>query len=165
MQVEYDRTSFIVLQNFLFVYNFLWSCGDIICVLQTHFIFMPRDYWSGGILFYPCPSVHPFVTLSMHSLSGYLLLQFWSYSFNILKDVYTHNGDVHVHMILIFIKYLIMTGSWIQSFFYAPATKPILDRIIPISPQVIHLYLHIRNEKLKVLSVYKLSMIEHHTQC
>ena len=35
--------------------------------------------------------------------------------------------------------------------------------IIPISPQVIPLYLHIRNEKLKVLSVYKLSMIEHHT--
>ena len=46
---------------------------------------------------------------------------------------------------------------------YAPATKLILDRIIPISPQVIPLYLHIRNEKLKVLSVYKLSMIEHHT--
>jgi hypothetical protein len=36
-------------------------------------------------------------------------------------------------------------------------------RIIPISPQVIPLYLHIRNEKLKVLSVCKLSMIEHHT--
>jgi hypothetical protein len=41
--------------------------------------------------------------------------------------------------------------------------KLILDRIIPISPQVIPLYLHIRNEKLKVLSVYKLSMIGHHT--
>jgi hypothetical protein len=39
------------------------------------------------------------------------------------------------------------------------ATKLILDRIIPIST----LYLHIRNEKLKALSVYKLSMIEHHT--
>ena len=37
----------------------------------------------------------------------------------------------HVHRILIFIKYLIMTGS-----FYAPVTKLILDRIIPISPQV-----------------------------
>jgi hypothetical protein len=32
--------------------------------------------------------------------------------------------------------------------------------IIPISPQVIPLYLHIRNEKLKVLSVCKLSMIQ-----
>ena len=41
-----------------------------------------------------------------------LFLQFWSYSFNILYDVYTHNGGVHVHRILIFIKYLIMTGSW-----------------------------------------------------
>ena len=46
----------------------------------------------------------------MHGLSVYLLLQFWSYSFNILYDVYAHNGGVHVHMILIFIKYLIMTG-------------------------------------------------------
>jgi hypothetical protein len=36
----------------------------------------------------------------IHGLSGYLLLQFWSYSFNILYDVYTHNGGVHVHMIL-----------------------------------------------------------------
>jgi hypothetical protein len=35
--------------------------------------------------------------------------------------------------------------------------------IIPILPQVITLYLHIRNEKLNVVSVYKLSMIEHHT--
>jgi hypothetical protein len=34
-----------------------------------------------------------------HGLSGYLLLQFWSYSFNILYDVYTHNGGVHVHRI------------------------------------------------------------------
>jgi hypothetical protein len=60
--------------------------------------------------------------------------------FNILYDVYTHNRGVH-----------------------APATKLILDRIIPISPQVIPLYLHIRNVKLKVLSVYKLSVIEHPT--
>jgi hypothetical protein len=36
---------------------------------------------------------------------------------------YTHNGGVHVHKILIFIKYLIMTGSWIKSFFYASAMK------------------------------------------
>jgi hypothetical protein len=27
------------------------------------------------------------------------------YSFNILQDVYTHNGGVHVHRILTFIKY------------------------------------------------------------
>ena len=33
-------------------------------------------------------------------LSGYLLLQFWSYSFNIVYDVYAHNGGVHVHRIL-----------------------------------------------------------------
>jgi len=31
---------------------------------------------------------------------------------NILYDVYTHNGGVHVLRILIFIKYVIMTGSW-----------------------------------------------------
>jgi hypothetical protein len=48
-----------------------------------------------------------------------------SYSFGAkcLYDVYTHNGGVHVHKILIFIKYLIMTGSWIKSFFYASAMK------------------------------------------
>ena len=52
------------------------------------------------------------VRIQIHGLSGYLLLQFWSYSFNILHDVYTHYGGVHVHRILIFITYLIMTGSW-----------------------------------------------------
>ena len=31
--------------------------------------------------------------------------------------VYTHNGGVHVHRILIFIKYLIMTGSWTHVIF------------------------------------------------
>ena len=46
-----------------------------------------------------------------------------SYSFNILHGVYTHNGGVHVHRILIFIKYLIMAGSWTWSFFYASAKK------------------------------------------
>ena len=35
MQVEYDRTSYIVLKNFWLVYNFLWSGGGIICVLHT----------------------------------------------------------------------------------------------------------------------------------
>ena len=40
------------------------------------------------------------VRIQIHGLSGYLLLQFWSYSFNILYDVYTHNGGVHVHSIL-----------------------------------------------------------------
>jgi hypothetical protein len=39
-------------------------------------------------------------TLNKTGLSGYLLLQFWSYSFNILYDVYTHNGGVHDHRIL-----------------------------------------------------------------
>jgi hypothetical protein len=32
-------------------------------------------------------------------------LQFYSYNFNILQDVYTYNGSVHVHSMLIFIKY------------------------------------------------------------
>jgi hypothetical protein len=31
---------------------------------------------------------------------------------NNMQDDYAHNGGVHVHGILIFIKYLIMTGSW-----------------------------------------------------
>ena len=46
------------------------------------------------------PSVHLSVQIQIHGLS-----QFWSYSFNILQDVYTHNGGVHVHRILIFFKY------------------------------------------------------------
>ena len=61
------------------------------------------------------------VRIQIHGLSGYLLLQFWSYSFNISYDVYTHNGGVHVHRILIFIKYLIMTGSWTSSPSYCQA--------------------------------------------
>ena len=59
----------------------------------------PRDVESGGILIYPCPSVRP---------SGYrymVCLAISSYSFIILQDVYTHNGGVYVHRILIFIKY------------------------------------------------------------
>ena len=40
------------------------------------------------------------VRIQIHGLSGYHLLQFWSYRFNILYDVYTHNGGVHVHRIL-----------------------------------------------------------------
>ena len=40
------------------------------------------------------------VRIQIHDLSGYILLQIWSYSFNILQDVYTHNGGVHVHRIL-----------------------------------------------------------------
>ena len=75
--------------------------------------YTPRDEESGGILIYPCPSVLPFVhsfvcssvRIQIHGLSGYLLLQFWGYSFNILYDVYTHIGGVHVHRILIFFKY------------------------------------------------------------
>jgi hypothetical protein len=57
-----------------------------------------------------------------------------------------------------------MTGSWTSfpSYYYIMETWFVWG-IIPISPQVIPLYLHIRNEKLMVLSVYKLSMIEHHT--
>ena len=50
-------------------------------------------------------SVRSSVWIQIHGLSGYLLLQFWSYSFNILQDVYTHNGGVHIHRILIFFKY------------------------------------------------------------
>ena len=50
-------------------------------------------------------SVRSSVRILIHALSGYLLLQFWSYSFNILQDVYTQNGGVHVYRILIFIKY------------------------------------------------------------
>ena len=59
----------------------------------------------GGILIYPCPFVRSSIRIQIHGLSGNLLQQFWSYSFNILFDVYTHNGGVHVHRILIFIKY------------------------------------------------------------
>ena len=40
------------------------------------------------------------IQIQIHGLFGYLLLQFWSNSFNILYDVYTHNGGVHVHRIL-----------------------------------------------------------------
>jgi hypothetical protein len=66
----------------------------VFCVVFCRLFFVllsflcPRDKESGGILIYPCPSVRPFVRSSVriyiHGLSGDLLLQFWSYSFNIL---------------------------------------------------------------------------------
>ena len=53
----------------------------------------PRRRGGGGILIYPLS-----VRIQIHGLSGY------SFGANILQDVYTHNGGVHVHRILIFIK-------------------------------------------------------------
>jgi hypothetical protein len=68
------------------------------CMLNV--FLCPHDEESGGILIYPCPSVRPFVRPDIdNGLSCYLLLQFWSYIFNIVQDVYTHNGGVHVHRI------------------------------------------------------------------
>ena len=65
-----------------------------------------RDKESGGGYINLPLSVRLSVRIQIHGLFGYLLLQFWSYGFDILYDVYnTHNGGVHVHRILIFIKY------------------------------------------------------------
>ena len=66
--------------------------------------YAPATKSRGAILIYPL-SIRSSVRIQIHGLSGYLLLQFWSYSFNIVQDFYTHNGGVHVHRILIFIKY------------------------------------------------------------
>ena len=63
-------------------------------------IFMPPRRRVGGHINLPLS-----VRIQIHGLFSCLLLQFWSYSFNILQDVYTHNGGVHVHNILIFFKY------------------------------------------------------------
>jgi hypothetical protein len=35
IQVEYDRTSYIVFKNLWLVYNFLWSDGGNICVYTS----------------------------------------------------------------------------------------------------------------------------------
>ena len=97
------------------LFNLLALCNklNLKSDLMECMFFCPRDEESGCILIYPClsvrPSVRPFVRSSVliqiHDLSGYLLLQFWSYSFNILHDVYTLNGGVHVNRIQIFFKY------------------------------------------------------------
>ena len=68
--------------------------------LSLQFFMTPRQR-VGGILIYPCSSVRSSVHKQIHGLFGYLLLQFWSYSFNILQDVYTHNGGVHINRILV----------------------------------------------------------------
>ena len=82
----------------------------------------PRDEESGGgHINFPlsvCPSGYRYMVCSAISSYSFfhtscikgtwfvrLLLQFQSYSFNILQDIYTHNGGMHVHRILIFIKY------------------------------------------------------------
>ena len=78
--------------------NYFWTQ-----YFQVSFL-CPCDEELGGILIYPL-SVRSSVRKQIHGLSGYFLLQFWSYNFNILQDVYTHNGGVHVHRSLILIKY------------------------------------------------------------
>ena len=78
---------------------------------QLSFFFMPPRRRVGGHINLPL-SIRLSVRIQIHGLFCYLLLQFWSYSFNILQDVYTHNGGGHVHRILIFFKY-----SRTQSFF------------------------------------------------
>ena len=69
-----------------------------------HFLCL-RDEGHINLLLSVRSSVRLSVRIQIHDLFGYLLLQFWSYSFNILQDVYTHHGGVHVHRILIFFKY------------------------------------------------------------
>ena len=66
------------------------------------YFYAPSEEESGGILNYPCPSGYRYMVCP--AISSYSL-QFWSNSFNILYDVYIHNGDVHVHRIFIFIEY------------------------------------------------------------
>jgi hypothetical protein len=72
---------------------------------------MPPTLRRGGIKNYHfCQTFRrdTVITLLLNIVNSEILV---SYSFNIVYDVYTHNGGVHVHRILIFIKYLIMTGS------------------------------------------------------
>ena len=86
---------------------FVGHLASIVCPLSINFftlLLCPHDKESGGHINLPL-SVRSSVQIQIHGLSGYLLLQFWSYSFNILQDVYTHNGGVHVHRIVIFCKY------------------------------------------------------------
>jgi len=64
---------------------------------------MPPQQESGGHINLPL-FVRPFVRPDIDTWFV-RLSPFWSYSFNILYDVYTHNGGVHVHRILIFFKY------------------------------------------------------------
>ena len=72
--------------------------------MVTQLFYAPTTKSRGGHINLPL-SIRSSVWIQIHGLSGYLLLQFWSCSFNIFQDVYTHNGGVHVHRILIFLKY------------------------------------------------------------
>ena len=76
---------------------------ESICYFLVLIFFMSPRLRVGGHINLPL-SVCSSVQIQIHGLSGYLL-HFWSYSFNILQDVHTHNGGVHVHRILIFFKY------------------------------------------------------------
>ena len=75
--------------------------------LKQNVYYTPRKQSLGGIQESPCPSVRPFVRPDIDAwfvrLSPPTVLEL--NSFNILQDVYTHNGGVHVHRILIFFKY------------------------------------------------------------
>ena len=117
-------TYFYMYYNFVFKVQvglcFGFSCILMCCfflhkcfiLLTSLLIFMPPRRTVGGHINLPL-SVRLSIRIQIHGLFGYLLLQFWSYSFNILQDVYTHNGGVHVHRILIF-SLLRQTRSYFQ---------------------------------------------------
>ena len=67
-------------------------------ILQILLIFMLPRRTFGGHINLPL-SVRSSVRILIYGLSGYLL-QFWSYSFNILYDVYAHNGGWLVYNFL-----------------------------------------------------------------
>ena len=72
----------------------------------THSPFIMPHWKNMEVIFiYTCLSVCLSIGIRIHCLSGYLLIQFWRYNFNILVDVHTLNEGVHDHMyrILIFL--------------------------------------------------------------
>jgi hypothetical protein len=109
----YNNFEWAVLENALKWRQMEWTkVNDILIYIQFSSFLCPRKQRVRGHINLPL-FYRPFVHPDIDTWFVRLLLQFWIYSFNILHDVYTHNGGVHVHRILIFIKYLIMRGIFL----------------------------------------------------
>ena len=97
----WSRNFFPLKSTWSFKWDSCWSIFSILC-------YYGFQQWSRNKLPYRSTGVHPGFLCPRDKESGGwggYLLQFWSYSFNILQVVYRHNGGVLVHRILIFFKY------------------------------------------------------------
>ena len=68
------------------------------------YLLCPRNYWSGGILFYPCPSIRPFVRHTLVCPAN--SYSFWARPFTFCRQLVRT------------LKVCIFCGFWLSTIFY-----------------------------------------------